>query len=255
MPERWIDQPWAKNPEVLIESLANLYREAILRGKATTVAEVALKKAMLVRKWCPLVPQKALLRAIEDLELIYVPKGLSPGPGFLFPVRDATGEIRRAVIRVNDETVYGTRYITAGDRAQFVGPSWAGMTPWCMGRILETHAVLVVEGPWDLVAVRTVAPGIPSVSPLTKKLTAMHWVVLRILGVERVYTMLDNDNPGRQAGERLKDKHPDVEVTIVQCPSKDPADALQTPSKLQGLQRALASVILDTPTTIIQEED
>lgn len=255
MPERWIDQPWAKNPEVLIESLAKFYREAIRQGKVTTVAEMARKKAMVVRGWCPMVPQEPLLQAIEDLEMIYVPKGLNPGPGFLFPVRDATGEIRRAVIRVNDETVYGTRYITAGDRDKFVGPSWAGMTPWCMERILDTHAVLVVEGPWDLVAVRTVAPDIPSVSPLTKKLTSMHWDILTILGVERVYTMLDNDNPGQKAGERMRDKHPDTEVVLVKCPSKDPADTLKDPSKLQGLQRALASVILSTPTTIIQEED
>ena len=253
MAKRWIDEPWAKNPEVLIESLERVYRLAIKAGKVQTPALTARKKAMAVRGWCSAVPQDRLLKAIEDLEMIYVPDAVAPGPGFLFPIRDVTGEIRRAHIRVNDDQVYGVRYISAVDKDRFIGPSWAGMDEETVEAIIKTGSLMVMEGPWDLLAIRTLEPRLPAVCSLTKKLGPLHFDYLRLIGVPRIYVMFDNEKKGKLAEEAMIEKHKDCEIIPVACPAHDPSDAMKSVIKMQALQRVLSSLI-DAPS-LIPEED
>jgi hypothetical protein len=254
MAKRWIEEPWAKNPEILIEALERFYRLAIKLGKVKTPAETTLKKVMKIRGWCSMVPQGNLLKAIQDLELVYVPEGLAPGPGLLFPIRDVSGEIKRAHIRVNDEEVYGVRYISAVDRSLFIGPPWLGTDDATLAGIIQTGEVMVMEGPVDLLAIRTMEPRLPAICSLTKKLGRLHWDYLKMLGVSKVYMMFDNEAKGDAAVESAEQRHTDFEIVHVTCPAKDPAKCLESIIKTRTLQKTL-SALVTAPTTILEEDD
>lgn len=253
MTKRWIEEPWAQAPEVLIESLERYYRLAIKLNRIESVAKITAKKVMKIRGWCGLVSMADLQRAVEDLEVIYVPEGVSPGPGLLFPIRDVSGDIRRAHIRVNDETVYGVRYISAVDRSRFVGPPWAGNDDATLAAIIQTGHVLVMEGPLDLLAIRAIEPGVPTLCSLTKKLGKLHWSYLRMLGVSKIYVMFDNELKGDEAAENTQQRHKDFDVIPLTCPAKDPAECLKTPAKIQALRKLLSR--LSTTSAIIQDTD
>lgn len=254
MTKRWIDEPWAHAPEVLIEALERYYRLAIHVKRITSVSETTARKVMQIREWCASVPQDHLLKAVEDLEVIYVPKGVAPGPGILFPIRDVSGEIKRAHIRVNDETVYGVRYISAVDRTRFIGPAWLGADDATLAAIIQTGSVLVMEGPLDLLAIRTVEPNLPAICSLTKKLGKLHWSYLRMLGVSRVYVMFDNESKGDAAAEAAVERHKDFEVIPLTCPAKDPAECLKSSVKISALKKILSNLTA-TSATIQDIED
>lgn len=254
MTKRWIEEPWANAPEVLIEALERYYRLAIQIKKIETVAKTTAKKVMQIRGWHASIPQDQLVKAVEDLEVIYVPTGMTPGPGLLFPVRDVSGEVRRAHIRVNDETVYGVRYISAVDRSRFVGPPWIGTDDATLAAIIQTGHVLVMEGPLDLLAIRTIEPNVPAICSLTKKLGKLHWSYLRMLGVSRIYVMFDNEAKGEEATEAAARRHKDFEITPITCPAKDPAECLKTLMKTNALRKILSN-LATTPATIRDLED
>lgn len=205
------------------------------------MAKTTLKKAMAFRQWSEAVPQARLLQAIEDLEMIYVPNGCGPGPAFLFPVRDVTGEIRRAHLRMVDETVYGFRYISLVNSEKFIGPGWSGNDEATVEAIIQTGEVTLVEGPFDLVALRAAEPRLPSLCPLSKRMSDDHWDYLKILGVEHIYPMFDveKSRQGEAAMERMEVFHREFKVTPLRCPAKDPSDALKHPAKFEALRRTL----------------
>jgi hypothetical protein len=181
------------------------------------------------------------VQAIEDLEMIYVPNGCGPGPAFLFPVRDVTGEIRRAHLRMVDETVYGFRYISLVNSEKFIGPGWSGNDEATVEAIIQTGEVTLVEGPFDLVALRAAEPRLPSLCPLSKRMSDDHWDYLKILGVEHIYPMFDveKSRQGEAAMERMEVFHREFKVTPLRCPAKDPSDALKHPAKFEALRRTL----------------
>lgn len=234
--------------------MERFYRLAVKCGKVKTPAETTRGKVMQIREWHAAVPQDQLLKAIQDLEVIYVPAAVAPGPGLLFPIRDVSREIRRAHIRVNDEAVYGVRYISAVDRSRFIGPPWLGTDDWTIAAMVHYGFVLVVEGPLDLLAIRTMCPGLPSLCSLTKKLGKHHWAYLKMLGITKVYVMFDNETKGIIATEAAEEAHPDFEIVAVRCPAKDPAECLKTPVKLRALQKCL-SALIPTPPVILEEDD
>ena len=255
MPQKWTDEPWAYAPEVLIAKLETVYRFFITVKRVETPALLARHKIMQIREWCPAVPQDQLLKAIEDLEVFYIPVAVNPGPAILFPIRDVTGDIHRVHIRMNDPKTYGLRYISAVNKDRFLGPSWAGMDDDTMKAIIQTQKVIVMEGPFDLLAIRTMAPSFPSVCSLTKKLGEQHWDYLKILGVNHVYVMYDNEKRGQEATEAMMKYHKDVEITPVICPAHDPSDALKTVSKMQALRRNLDAALVSEAHTFVLEED
>ena len=209
------------------------------------MAKTTLKKAMAFRQWSEAVPQDRLLQAIEDLEMIYVPNGCGPGPAFLFPVRDVTGEIRRAHLRMVDETVYGFRYISLVNPEKFIGPGWSGNDEATVEAILQTGEVTLVEGPFDLVALRAAEPRLPSLCSLSKRMSDDHWDYLKILGVEHIYPMFDveKSRQGEAAMERMEVFHREFQVTPLRCPAKDPSDALKHPAKFEALRRTLTDAL------------
>ncbi len=236
----WWDEPWFNSPEVLLTSLEALYRKALAIGKIQSVLDTTKKKIMAARGYCPAVPQEQLSQAIEDLQIVYVPESISPGPGFLFPIRDVTGEIRRVHIRLSDEAACGHRYLSIVDKHLFTGPPWLGNDEETLERIISSKTVLVVEGPFDLLAVKTLAPEFPALCPLTKRLGKLHKTYLEILGVRRIITLWDDDAAGRKASSRdLKG----FQTLALRPPgTKDPSDALLSYTTMCELQDLIRSI-------------
>lgn len=260
MAKRWMDEPWATNPQVLLAELEKTYSKALKLGKIETVAKTTLKKAVANRGWHFAPDDPKMLEVIEDLGVIYVPQGLEPGPGFLFPIRDVTGDIKRAHIRlINDDqfALYGGKYLSLVDKHLFIGPPWLGNDEATLEAIIQSGEVLVMEGPFDLAAIRYTAPGIPSLCSLTKRLGKLHWAYLKILGVQRVYVMFDEEKSGRgeEAAESLARRNPEFEIVRVVCPAHDPSDALKSSLKTKKLRELLAGFTTSTTTTLLAEED
>lgn len=242
----WRNEPWAKSPSVLLESLESLYRKAIQNGKVIDPAQTAAKRVMTQRAWCPTVAGDKLLNAVRDVELVYVPTGVGPGPGFLFPIRDVSGDIRRLHIRVNDEAAYGSRYISLQEKNAFIGPAWVGADDATLARIIKSGQVLVVEGPFDLLAVRTLVPELPSLSPLSKRLTKNHVSYLHMLGVQHIYVLWDADEAGVAATEvTIKKLRNRFRVSPVECPGVDPAACMCLAATMRKLEARLHSLVQD----------
>lgn len=253
MAKRWMDEPWATNPQLLLANLEKTYTKALQLGKIETVAKTTLKKAVANRGWHFAPDDPKMLAVVEDLGMIYVPQGLEPGPGFLFPIRDVTGDIKRAHIRlVNDDQYarYGGKYLSLVDKHLFIGPPWLGNDEATLEAIIQTGEVLVMEGPFDLAACRYAAPEVPSLCSLTKRLGKLHWAYLKILGVQRVYVMFDDEESGRgkEAAEILVRRNPEFEIIPITCPAHDPSDALRSSKKDRVLRKVLYEEIVSKTT-------
>lgn len=224
----WKDAPWA-TPETLLAELAEFYAKAIRVGKITSVPAVAAKKVAAHRGWVGIKPS-ALLDAVAELEVIYIPTGLGPGPALAFAVRDVCGVVNRLQIRLlgDGPEKFGTRYLALVNREAFIGPAWIGMDEDVLGSILQTREILLVEGPLDLLAVRAIGCPIPSLSTLSKRVSDSHWAYLQILGVKDVHAMFDADGAGQRAATSLAKGSRGIRVHAVECPAKDPAEALKS---------------------------
>ncbi len=249
MPGMWKDEPWFNSPEVLLASLEALYRRALAIGKIQSVLETTNKKIMANRGYAPAVPREALSQAIEDLQIVYIPESIPPGPGFLFPIRDVTGEIRRLHIRLLDGATGGLRYLSIVDKHLFTGPPWLGNDEETLERIINRKTVLVVEGPFDLLAVKALAPEFPALCPLTKRLGKLHKTYLEILGVRRIITLWDDDAAGRKASSR--DLNGFQTLALRPPGAKDPSDALLNYNSMCDLQDLIRSI----PPVGEQDED
>lgn len=252
----WKDEPWATDPKVLLTELEKTYTKALKLGKIETVAKTTLKKAVANRGWHFAPDDPKMLAVVEDLGMIYVPQGLEPGPGFLFPIRDVTGDIKRAHIRlITDDqyALYGGKYLSCVDKHLFIGPPWLGNDEATLEAIIQTGEVIVMEGPFDLAAIRYAAPQLPSLCSLTKRLGKLHWAYLKILGVQRVYIMFDEEKSGRgeEAANVLARRNPEFEITRVVCPAHDPSDALRSSVKAQKLRDVLSNLSPKLQTTLI----
>ena len=230
-------------------------------GKTKGPEFSTLKKVMTFRKWLSSVSASACLDAIRDLEVVYIPQGMEPGPGFLFPLRDVTGEVKRAQIRLFPGNDYGDmRYLSIGDKTKFIGPAWVGVGEAAIASIISSREVLLVEGPFDLLAIRTIAPGLPSLCSTTKRLQDNHWDYLKILGVETIHIMFDNETSGRgeQAAEIMAENPRGFRINPVKCPAHDPSDALKTVHHLEALRNTLRGITprpTDSPVLVLDDED
>jgi hypothetical protein len=73
-------------------------------------------------------------------------------------------------------------------------------------RILETKTMLSVEGPFDLLACRLIAPEVPVISTGTKNFTACILPICACSGSRRMHLLFDGDDVGERAASFLKRK-------------------------------------------------
>jgi hypothetical protein len=93
------------------------------------------------------------------------------------------------------------------------------------------------------------APEVPVMSPLTKRLGKGHQAYLRMLGLRRIYLMFDNELPSAGhsigAGNLAMKQHSKelaryFDVRTLLCPASDPSEALKngyTAEKLRSILR------------------
>src|ERR1035441_9081645 len=120
-------------------------------------------------------------------------------------------------------------------------------------RVLDHRAVLIVEGPFDILAVRLLLPDIPVLSAGTNYLGWKHLDYLRILGVKQVLVMFDQDaedSNGKSAGidamtslrRKLEQSSDSLRAVPLTCPTKDPAKALESYRGALELKSRISSV-------------
>lgn len=260
---------WQDVPK-LISQVDTLYSRLEAKGKLGKVATTK-KRIYEERGWEPSRPiiEKRLDKEIAKLNYFYVPKGFLPGPLFVFPQKDLSGKYPRAQSKplyqiTNTESGISSKYRVIGvSKENFHGPVWLGNDLETLQDIIETRSVMVVEGSFDLLAARLVAPTkFPILSPLTKKLGRSHILYLRMLGVETLYVMFDNergkfdadnmefgqkrDGAGNFAMKKLLLELGDlsgIHVEDIQCPGKgDPSDALTNFVTARQLKQVLHGV-------------
>jgi hypothetical protein len=103
--------------------------------------------------------------------------------------------------------------------------------------------VCLVEGPFDELACKLLVPDAPVLTPLTKGIGEDHIEYLRILGVDTIVIMFDNEKSGqgRKGMERTKWRietkfMAGIEVTSVPCAASDPSNALKSEPLAEELE-------------------
>lgn len=213
--------------------------DEIYRNRGVNIWDITAEKMIPFRKWqCN---KEHLMSLLEELGFYYVPKNLVPGPLFCFPEVDAEGHVTRAQTRPLSADVFGPdRYHTLGiSNKYFLGPTWLGNTDTTLQQMITNQFVVIVEGPFDLIAARMAAPdGVPILSSLTKSIGPKHVDYLNILGVKQVYLLYDNDAPGITAAKWLE-RNCSIPCERLICPEGDPSNCLERPLLTKSLTRIL----------------
>ena len=168
--------------------------------------------------------------AIRQLGCFYMPKNVTPGPAFIFPMRSADNTYPRAQTKPLDGSLLeseGMKYRYIGDKEKYIGPNWLGNDPLTIQTIIAKQSLICVEGPFDLLAMRLACPDYPSMTPLTKRLGKHHIAYLRILGVKRLLLMYDNEDAGEESMQQQARQIHSMQVIPCECPRKDPSEALE----------------------------
>ncbi len=197
------------------------------------------KKITEIRKWEPTLRMyEAHFEAVlKQLGFFYVPDRVVPGPAFVFPIRDTDGKFSSAQTKPLEGSAYGT-----GSKYRFIGekpfcPRWLGNDHATLKRVIDLRKVIVVEGPFDILAARLLCPDVPIMSPLTKRLGKNHIAYLRMLGVKDLVLMYDNeeaskdeeDGAGNMSMEQQAKFIKTMHVTCIPTPASDPSDCLKVP--------------------------
>lgn len=229
------DEGWWQDVAKLIERSMGIYakleRDAI---------QVTAQKVIEHREWN--IKESELFGPIKDLQFLYVPKKLFPGPMFVFPEIDTEGKLRAQTKPLH--TMFGpSKYFSIGTAQEdFLGPIWLGNSPETLAKIAQCGYVILVEGPFDLLAAKAVAPNLPIMSSLTKTIGRKHEEYLRIIGVKTIYLMYDNDDAGNKSMQILTHTIKTMKVVPLACPDSDPSDCLKSRVKKDALQRVLEGV-------------
>jgi len=236
-----------ENIPLLMEKVDALYEDAVKRGKPFTKLSATKDKIIAERGWKPSLSfiEGNFDRVLTELKIAYVPKVLPPGPLFLFPIMDTEGEYNYAQSKPLEGSKYfGKKYYRLG--IEPVGPQWLGNSLSTIRTIVETGIVGLVEGPFDLLACRLVAPEVPILCPLTKRIGKEHQAYLRMLGINTLYFMYDNEE-GATAGARYQSKVfksiPTMNCERLPCPSHDPSEALRSYDNAQQLRTLLKGLL------------
>lgn len=228
-------------------SLLRQKTDALYERVGHDIWQTTAEKMIELRGWGPgLVRPEHVIPVLRELQVYYVPKKMFPGPMFVFPEYDVAGKVTRAQTKPLHDAFGDGKYHTLGvKKEQFLGPVWLGNTDATLARILATKAVALVEGPFDLIAAKILAPSLPLMSSLTKSIGDQHEAYLKILGVRQLYLLFDNEESraGRTSMEILQ-KVLGFEVFLLgDCPGGDPSAALQTFGSKNGLRKVLSTVM------------
>ena len=197
------------------------------------------------REWQPSLPiiEANLDAVIRELGIYYVPKTINPGPCIVFPMRDyrmdnmVTSHMIHPFYHVERKGGGIAKYAHLGAKATEGTPSWFGITDEFIRSVHLQRSVLLVEGFYDLLAVRLLHPGAPVISTGTKRVNKAHVQYLRMLNVARVLVMFDHErgNDGKEgAGDRAArytvkewDNKHRMRWMAVPTLTEDPSDALK----------------------------
>lgn len=198
--------------------------------------QLTAEKMIELRGWK--VKEERLIPILEELGVYYIPKKLIPGPMFVFPEYDAAGKLTRAQTKPLHDLFGEGKYHTLGVKKElFLGPVWLGNSDLTLQKVLDTKSVLLVEGPFDLIATR-MATDLPVMSSLTKSIGEKHEAYLKLLGVKQLYLMLDSDKAGENSSSYLA-RNLTIPTMSLVCPSADPSDAFKNIGRRDALIRYL----------------
>ena len=257
MIERYLDG-WYQDVPLLIQKADALFEAWRESGKPQDrFGKLAVAKSKIYdnRGW---LPSKSLIdknfdAALTALKVFYLPKAQHPGPAFVFPLRDLDNVYRQAQVRpVEGSPLFGEgKYLTLGTPHVFKGPRWFGNDWETIRLIIKVRTVVLVEGPFDLLACRLIVPGTPTLCTLTKKVSEDHMDYLSILGVKTIHLMFDNEKDGdtnRKAlnftRKMLREKCvTKMNVQMQTCPESDASKALQNRLTAMELRNLLQSLV------------
>lgn len=134
----------------------------------------------------------------------------------LFPIHDVMGNVTGLLARSLETKMFKT-FIS--DEAKFTGFVFGLFQ--ALPSIYESGRVFVVEGAFDLFAFAKVFPN--TVSTLTSGLYKNQYELLSFF-CERIITVFDSDEAGREAAEKLKWRKDVIDLNIG---FKDPAQFLE----------------------------
>ena len=255
-------QGWWQDVPKLISQTDVMYRRLVEKGRSDKVTATKTK-IYEARGWEPcrhLIDSK-FEEALTELNFFYVPKGFLPGPCFVFPQKDLAGQFPRAQTRPLYDVIYTNedgdaskpaKYCVCGcKKEEFKGPIWLGNQPRILQKIIECGWCIIVEGPFDLLACRLLAPDVPVICSMTKNIGLAHQAYLRMLGVKTIYLMYDNERPkkGKDAGEgsismrRIQKEITWAQVEILLSPAEDASACLKSPITARRLKSLLYSVV------------
>jgi len=199
------------NPNWLIAETQKYYDEIPAEKQVGDRFSLAQSRIVDRREWGPaqrlIAPN--LDKVIRELGIYYVPKTMAPGPCIVFPIRDYHQEKIITAHKINPfYELIGrggpAKYPFLGEKPTEGKPSWLGDTDETLAAIAKYRAALLVEGPYDLVAVRLLHPGAPVLSSGTKRVNLAQVRYLAMLNVRNVYVMFDHE-PGKNGREGAGD--------------------------------------------------
>jgi hypothetical protein len=234
----WMDITWLR------DTTRNFYTVRV-DPKVGTLLSVTAGKIIEKRGWAPSVSlyRSNLDEIIAELDIMYVPRQMDPGPCVVFPLRDYRNMIVSAKVHPFYDIDFGSgqvsKYVVAGAPVAKGTPTWFGDSDRMLEAIVHHRSVLLVEGTYDLLACRLLCPDLPILALGGKRLSDAHIDYLRMLGVQKIRLMFDNDiakvdqleGSGLAAMRSIKQKWDGkhgLEVIIHQTVSSDPSDALKT---------------------------
>lgn len=198
------------------------------------------------RGWC-LRPEE-VRPALEEMGVRRIPDlstdAFLYGGALCFPLLDHSGKASRAQLRYLKPALHDDQKCTfIGDRTPTSSAIWFGAGAKTLAQIAELKRVLLVEGPSDLLACHIALEGrFPVLAIMGNTIRAKQVADLHLLGVQKVYLMLDGDEVGLKSAKSLKEKLP-FRVQILACPEKDPAECLKTQKGWMRLRCVLSASV------------
>lgn len=227
-------EQWYEQVPRLLTRVDEVYAELMKLGKPDKVS-VTKRKVYEQRRWEPskLLIEANLDAAITNLNMFYCPKALVPGPAFVFPLKDVHERCTWAQTRPMPGSILydydeGKRYRFIGTSHPFLGPKWFGNDDATLLRLIQARTVILVEGPFDVLACKALVPEAPVLSSGTKALSDDHLDYLRILGVRAIRVLYDNERGGQgdKGAQKIERLASFLKVETLMCPAKDPSEAL-----------------------------
>src|ERR1700739_1680009 len=234
---------WVKDVARVMEETDTFYTRLVEKAPHKTKLALTQEKIIAARGWAPTLSmyEKNFEHVLKQLGFFYVPNRIIPGPAFVFPVKDVYGKYSCAQTKpLEGSVLFGNSKYRFIQESKPVGPRFLGNDYATMKKVIELRKAFFVEGPFDLLAVRLLCPDIPSLSPLTKRLGMAHRAYLRMLGVQELILMYDNeeakagkvgatDGAGNMSMEQQAAAIKEMKVTITKCPLLDPSECLKSP--------------------------